>query len=368
MKLTIFLLLVVTFSQCHASVANTLLKLTDILNAMNLKGMLEGSAAHKIGDSFFRYYSDDLLPLQFQLWKEHVGREYDSDDEHDYRKSVWTENVKYIHQHNTRNNTYTVAMNHLGDMTVEEYRKNMLGMRLTKKLPLGGVEVPLLLGLPRTVDWREHGYVTPVKNQGACGSCWSFSSTGAMEGANMNANGILVSLSEQNLVDCSSDYGNYGCNGGLMDNAFRYVIDNGGLNTEEAYPYEAEQDDCRYSANDTVIKLTGYKDVAPGSEAALKNALANVGPISVAIDASHRSFQFYHTGVYDEPECSSENLDHGVLTVGYGTEDGQDYWLVKNSWSSGWGEEGYVKMLRNSGNQCGVASAASYPIAAKLRN
>lgn len=180
----------------------------------------------------------------------------------------------------------------------------------------------------------------------------------------MKSTGKLVSLSEQNLVDCSRGEGNMGCNGGLMDDAFTYVIDNGGLDTEASYPYEGQDLECRYNATNSAVKVKSYMDVIAGSEAALKKDCTNNGPISIAIDAGHRSFQFYATGIYDEPECSSSQLDHGVLLVGYGREGytGGKYWLVKNSWSEKWGLQGYIKMTKDKDNQCGVASSASYPI------
>jgi len=287
--------------------------------------------------------------------------------EFQYRYGVFKNNLQLIREHNDKTDkTFTLAVNHLADLTLEEYRYRMLGYRHEPRRERTKVQPINVKDLPDSVDWRTKNVVTPIKDQGQCGSCWAFSATGSMEGANAIKTGTLVSLSEQQLVDCSRSYGNMGCNGGLMDYAFEYVINNGGIDTEDSYPYQSGTGNdfyqCRYSGSNRGAKISDYHQITEGSEEALQKAVANVGPISVAIDAGHSSFQFYHSGIYYEPHCSSYQLDHGVLAIGYGSNGTADYWLVKNSWGTSWGDQGLIKMMRNKNNHCGIATMASYPV------
>ena len=259
---------------------------------------------------------------------------------------------------------FTLKLNKFSDLTNSEFVKTHNGYRMSEQASTHkAVFVPdPHFQVPSTVDWRDKGYVTEVKDQGGCGSCWAFSTTGALEGQHFRKTGKLVSLSEQNLIDCDSK--NDGCDGGDQELAFKYIRDNGGIDTEKSYPYEEKQGKkCRYSTNSTGTNCTGYIKVKQYNEDALVNATASVGPISVSIDASRNSFTQYSSGVYYEPMCSEDldSLDHAVLVVGYGTENGQDYWLVKNSWGTDWGENGYIKMARNRKNNCGIATEGVFP-------
>ncbi|XP_066923674.1 procathepsin L-like [Clytia hemisphaerica] len=298
---------------------------------------------------------------EWLVWRLTHKKAYKDLDEERVRYAIWKDNAQYITEFNAQNKHMKLKINHFGDYTNLEFRAQMNGYRTMNSTGASTFMRPAHLQAPQEVDWRQQGYVTPVKNQGQCGSCWAFSTTGSLEGQHFKKTGQLVSLSEQNLVDCSGEEGNNGCNGGLMDYAFRY-IQKDGIDTEESYPYTAQDGTCKFSKSNVGATVSGYTDVSRGDENALRDAIASVGPISVAIDASHRSFQFYSTGVYYEPQCSSTRLDHGVLAVGYGSDNGQDYWLVKNSWGMSWGSEGYIKMRRNYYNNCGVASQASYPL------
>jgi len=203
--------------------------------------------------------------------------------------------------------------------------------------------------------------VTPPGNQEQCGSCYAFSANGAVESAYFLKTGKLYTLSVQEVLDCSTAEGNQGCNGGLNDYVFQYIIKNKGIETEKDYPYSATgPNTCAFNSSEVVATISSFVDVPP-TETALQNAVA-LTPVANIFDASHASFQFYTGGVYNEPKCSSTQLDHTALVVGYGALNGVDYWIVKNSWGTEWGMKGYILMSRNKSNQCGVATEASYPV------
>ncbi|XP_013131840.1 cathepsin L1-like isoform X3 [Oreochromis niloticus] len=245
-----------------------------------------------------------LEDMEFHAWKLKFEKSYDSSSEETQRKQIWLTNRKLVLKHNALADqglkSFRLGMTYFADMENEEYKKLGCLGSFNASLPCRAStlnRLPKVTVLPKTVDWREQGYVTDVKHQQQCGSCWAFSADGQ----------------------------------------------------------------CRYRSNSIGAKCNGYVDVSPFEEA-LMEAVATIGPISVSIDDSRVSFQLYQSGVYDEPWCSNINLNHAVLAVGYGTENGHDYWLVKNSWGSGWGNKGYIKMTRNKGNQCGIATEASYPL------
>lgn len=286
----------------------------------------------------------------------------------------FSENWNSIHHHDSNYEGYELEINEFADMTSDEFRQEKINGHGDKGCFLPKKTTGLyhtttscqrfeseFTELPHTIDWRDYGAVTDVKNQGQCGSCWSFSATGAMEGAWYIKTGDLVSLSEQQLIGCSTSYGNDGCNGGLMDSAFEYAMDSG-MCTENEAPYTARDDSCSLCKH--IITIDSCTDVTSNNQKHLKEAVSR-GPVSIGIEADTRVFQFYSGGVMGSPKCGT-SLDHGVLIIGYGEEEGKKYWLVKNSWGDGWGEDGYIKILRseeeNDPGICGIAIQPSQPV------
>ncbi|KAK9164756.1 hypothetical protein Syun_005658 [Stephania yunnanensis] len=309
---------------------------------------------------------DKLINL-FESWMAKHGKSYESIEEKLHRFEVFKDNLEHIDETNKRVSSYWLGLNEFADLSHEEFKERYLGLTADlsnsrsegtpspREFRYRDVEVP------KSVDWRKKGAVTHVKNQGGCGSCWAFSTVAAVEGINQIVTGNLTTLSEQELIDC--DKHNNGCNGGLMDYAFAFIVSKGGLHKEDDYPYIMAEGTCEEKkAELDTVTISGYQDVPEDDEESLLKALSRQ-PLSVAIEASGRDFQFYSGGVFNG-RCGTE-LDHGVTAVGYGTaKGGMDYIIVKNSWGPRWGEKGYIRMKRNTGKPeglCGINKMASYP-------
>ena len=297
----------------------------------------------------------------FHDWRMKYNKTYEGERNYNTYFDNWKSNREFVRLHNIWSDKFKLEINHFGDVKWSSWvHRPSFNIHLAEKKFIEPKEEPLDLSLPASIDWRTKGVVTEVKNQGQCGSCWAFSAVGSMEGQHALSTGNLVSLSESQIVDCDSN--DSGCGGGFMPDAYEYVIQNKGIESEKKYPYKPEDDPCNFNKTDVVATFKNYKDVT-GGENGLKKAVAMVGPISVGIDASAASFGFYKDGVYYDPSCSTTELDHGVLVVGYGTTvNGTDYWIVKNSWGNTWGKDGYIWMARNRDNNCGIATSPSYPI------
>jgi cathepsin L len=333
--------------------------------------LMVGTIAALPVDRFQNHYGGEsgLLQRFIEFMNEHE-KIYEH-DEFMHRFEVFKQNLMFIFNHNQIPDlSYTVGVNRFADLTQEEFRETFGGYqpsslvyRSQNKFYLGSHNNQTDTN-EASVNWVNKGGVTPVKDQGQCGSCWAFSTTGTMEGAYFVAHGELLSFSEQQLVDCDHN-GDMGCNGGLPSQAIQYVAENGGIEGENDYHYTAADGRCKFDKSDIRAKFSGFKSVTSNNNKEMMNAVAQQ-PVSIAINAMQQSFQFYTSGVYDDPSCPSsmQDLDHAVLTVGYGSETGKDYWLVKNSWSSSWGDEGYIKMAKGDNvNTCGLLNVPVYPVA-----
>jgi C1A family cysteine protease len=278
------------------------------------------------------------VSADFTQYVAKYGKNYGTVEEFKFREAQFIAKKTAFAEHNGNNgNTYTVGVNQFSDWTAAEY-KNILGYK-PQAAANKNYEILDTTTAPKAVDWRKAGAVNAPKNQGQCGSCWAFSTAAALEGAHFVKSKKLVSLSEQQLVDCSKD--NNGCNGGSMDLAFEYSKTSP-LQTEAGYPYTGVDGTCNYQKVNGIVRATGFSDVAPNDNKQLKAAVAKT-PVSIAIEADQTSFQGYQGGVLNSKSCGTQ-LDHGVIIVGYGTEGTQDYWIVRNSWGAGWGESGYIRI------------------------
>jgi cathepsin L len=305
----------------------------------------------------------------FLNFKNKFNKIYESLEEHENRYRIFLDNLEIINTHNTNNDDWKMDINIFADLRNDEFKKIRVN-GFTNNEPnthnfvlYNYFESPDDDKVPDSWDWTEKGAVTPVKDQAQCGSCFAFSSIGALEGAYFLKTGKLVSLSEQQLVDCSSNYGNQGCGGGLMDNCFKYVIDNG-ICSEKDYPYSAADGVCKKCKS--VFKIKSFVDVKVNDESELEKAVYKQ-PVSIAIEADQSVFQFYSSGILTSSSNCGTNLDHGVTLVGFGVDSktGKKFWKIKNSWGSSWGENGYIRMekdISDKSGMCGLAMMASYPL------
>lgn len=296
--------------------------------------------------------------IEFNEFTRTFNKSY-SVTEYDLRYDIFRNNLDRIQTHNQNNHSWKLGINQFADLTADEFRMKYTGVK-PRRTPSILIDNVPFISATTTFDHRK--YLPPIKDQSTCGSCWAFSAVASIEGATAQKSGKVVSLSEQQLVDCSGSFGNFGCNGGLMDDAFMY-IETTPLYAEDDYPYKATDESCHIDPSSKgVVQLKSHVDIPSNNGDALF-AIASERVVSVAIEADESIFQFYTSGIIDSELCGTA-LDHGVAIVGGGHEDGKDYWLVRNSWGQSWGLDGYVKIARTSSGPgvCGINSQPSYPI------
>jgi cathepsin F len=304
---------------------------------------------------------------KFQEFLKTENKKYSTPEEYFARFAIFQTNYNKLESmtlspDSTR--THSVGLNKFADMTAQEFRKTYrnLNVELVNVIKAKAEALTFMIdeSVPASWDWREHAAVGAVKDQGQCGSCWAFSTVGNLEGLYAIKNKKQLSFSEQQLVDC--DKIDSGCNGGLMENAYKYIQQAGGLELSSEYKYTARGSSCKFDKKKSAVNVTGYTTVGQDEEE-IKAFLQTTGPLAIALNAE--PLQFYNGGIVDSDasECDPSALDHGVTLVGYGSENGQDFWIVRNSWGSGWGENGYFRMARGKGT-CGINT---YVVSAKLQ-
>ncbi|CAH0391631.1 unnamed protein product [Bemisia tabaci] len=280
------------------------------------------------------------------------------------RRLAWEQNLIRIIQHNEEaaagKHNYTLRDNHLSDMDPNTYAAKMIKLRHSgrrRRLPEETLGTPVHdpEKIPEEFDWREKGFETPAWNQEDCGACYAFAVSSTVSGQIFKEAGVLRYLSVQQIVDCSGNVGNLGCGGGSLRNTLKYIQGTGGLETYKDYPYKAKQETCQFKKDKAVVRVISWAVLPPRDEHALKVAVWKVGPIAVSLNASPATFQLYHSGVYDDPECSSDFVNHAMLLVGYT----KDSWILRNWWSDEWGEKGYMYLKRGA-NRCAISNYAAY--------
>jgi cathepsin F len=297
--------------------------------------------------------ADNYIFSQFQQFLIKNNKTYNTVDEYIRRFSIFSTNYHRMEARTQEGISYTVGMTKFFDMTPEEFKATHLNLKvnLLKELVAHSTGVSGWKDAPASHDWRSEGAVGPVKDQGSCGSCWAFSAVGNLEGINQIKTKTLVNFSEQQLVDC--DTADSGCQGGLMENAYNYIKSAGGLMKQSDYAYTGRDGTCKFDKTKAALKVKGFHFSETQDEEQIKAFLASTGPLAVALNAE--PLQFYDGGILDlgADECDPQGLNHGVTLVGYGTENGKGYWVLKNSWGQRWGEQGYFRLALGTG-VCGV--------------